>query len=847
MESVATTWFIELFGELRAVCAEKSVEKFRTDRCRLLLAILAARPERMHPREELGDLLWPDEDDRPLQLQRLRGELSELGTSLGKDIFEKSGNRGVKVRSGIASDVSRFDQLFLTAARATPEQRLPALEAAAALYKDDLLPSRYDDWTIRERERLKVVYCDVLTRLVLDLEAVGRADEARALRHELVSRFPDLAAPPAPTTAGAPALGGDGYYGREEKILEVREWRGRLLTITGPGGMGKTRLSKQALSPPAPTGEGAIFVPLAEVSDAKSGFFEAIHAALALPKGDAPPRDQVVYALRQKTAPLLILDNFEQIVTHGAPLVARLLKDVPALRCLVTSRRRLGIAGEQELPLEPLPHAPSVALFLDRARRARPDFAQNPSALPLVEEIVALLQGLPLAIELAAARSVVLGPMQMRDQLASHLRFLVNRRHASNERHRSLRAALDWSIHLLSPELKRIFARLSVFRGGWSLEAAETVCQGCDMEVLNALDELHSHSLITVAFDETETPRYDMLVVIREYAEELLAKSGELEETKAQHAQSVEEMAQRVQVCFKEQGVGPMQRLLSKDLDNLRRGMDWAEKAKRYDLLYSWLHMLGGKLFEGEHWRDFERLMDSVDGHIEDERALMRFCSLRGALLRRQGKEDAAALYWDRWLELAERLQDTEAQKWALVQLIDQYIFLGRTEGACIYLEKYKIVDNDFVNIGYFEMMIDYKNGKKDELIKFAKKEMQEKLGDMKDLTMMIEYASILIENGHFRVVGSYINSVIDSILSSGNKFISAKIANLMGECFEHDKDIKRSYLCYEYAARSHAELGSRNADSSKKKLHEFLTRHKNVPEWGLLQGQKTCYSLAEL
>jgi DNA-binding SARP family transcriptional activator len=156
LESVAPTWFIELFGGPRAVCEGKSIEKFRTDRCGLLLAILAARPERMYPREELGYLLWPDLDDRPLQLQRLRDELSKLGASLGKDIFEKSGNRGVKVRSGITSDVARFDQLFLTAARATPEQRLPALEAAAALYKDDLLPRYYDDWSERERERLKV-------------------------------------------------------------------------------------------------------------------------------------------------------------------------------------------------------------------------------------------------------------------------------------------------------------------------------------------------------------------------------------------------------------------------------------------------------------------------------------------------------------------------------------------------------------------------------------------------------------------------------------------------------------------------------------------------------------------
>ncbi|WP_395138130.1 BTAD domain-containing putative transcriptional regulator, partial [Armatimonas sp.] len=370
MESVPTTWLIELFGGPRAVCGDVSVSRFRTRRGGLLLAMLAARPERVHSREELGELLWPEEDPQK-QNPRLRDELSKLKADLGEDILEKS-NSGVKVRPSITSDVARFDDYLLTAVRAsTPEQRLPSLRAAAALYKGDLLPGFYEDWVQTERERLKAGCFTVLTRLALDLETVGHTDEAQLLRRELASRFPEQALPPAPTMAppgyplGAGAGGGvfleglDGYYGREADVLALREWASkppkgeRVLTLTGPGGMGKTRLTKQALP-------NALFVPLAEVSDAKSGFFEAIHAALALPKGDAPPREQIVYALRQQEAPLLVLDNFEQILTHGARLVEGLLKDIPALRCVITSRRRLGIRGETERVLEPLPHAPSV-------------------------------------------------------------------------------------------------------------------------------------------------------------------------------------------------------------------------------------------------------------------------------------------------------------------------------------------------------------------------------------------------------------------------------------------------------------------------------------------------------
>ncbi len=810
--------------------------------------MLAARPERVHSREELGELLWPDEDPQRQRL-RLRGELSELRTGLGEDIFQKSGNIGVKVRPGITSDVAHFDHYLLTAVRAsTPEQRLPSLRAAAALYKGDLLPGFYDDWSVRERERLKAGCFDVLTRLALDLETVGCADEAHLLRRELASRFPEQALPPLPTPR-PPSDGGvfleglDGYYGREADVLAVREWASkppkgeRVLTLTGPGGMGKTRLSRQALPE-------AIFVPLAEVSDAHAGFFEAIHVALALPKGDAPPREQIVYALNQQDAPLLVLDNFEQIVTHGARLVEGLLKDIPALRCVITSRRRLGIRGETERVLEPLPHAPSVALFLDRARRARPDFAQNPSALPIVEEIVALLEGLPLALELAAARSVVLGPVQMRDQLSGRLRFLVNRRHATSERHRSLRAALDWSVHLLSPELKRIFARLSVFRGGWSLEAAQTVCEGCGMEVLDALDELHSHSLLTVTFDpETETPRYDMLVVIREYAEEVLAESGEKEAIHAQHAISVSETANRIQVRLEESDLTSSQRLLAQEISNIRIGIVWATHQKKTEVLFEWLDKLGGKLFETGYWSDFEHLMDSVDGELTDRRELMRFCNLRGALSRRLGKEDSAALYWDRWLALSQELREHDHEIWALVQLAHQCLDRGKKNEADFYIDRIIKIDPDLTNIPALKCRQSLANGNFMDAKKRATGILNQSVScDNSVLPQIYHSLQVLSELSESEISLRWCCVLVK--LQSLNKFHMARLLDFMAQALERQKYSKEACFAFILAEKHHQLLGTRFASKSRDARIYFFEKHENAPNWGHVEEEVMWYSL---
>lgn len=318
----------------------------------------------------------------------------------------------------------------------------------------------------------------------------------------------------------------------------------RLVTLTGPGGTGKTRLALETARRLAEHYSGAVwFVPLGD-TEGTERLLDAALAALRLPRAaQLEPLDQLVEALGQQPS-LLVLDNFEQLVAGGAILVHELLVRMPSLQCLVTSRQRLDLAGEREFPVQPLPRpggaggwAPeqllafeSVQLFVDRAQAVKPDFQVTAANAAALAELCDRLEGIPLAVELAAARAQLLTPAQMRAQLSRRFDFLVSRRRDVPERHRTLRGALDWSYQLLSPELQRIFAHLSVFRGGWSLEAAEAVCLSDDpdrasssaIDPLDLLAELRDGSLVLV--DEAQEGfRFRMLETLREYAAEKMA------------------------------------------------------------------------------------------------------------------------------------------------------------------------------------------------------------------------------------------------------------------------------------------------------------------------------------
>lgn len=328
----------------------------------------------------------------------------------------------------------------------------------------------------------------------------------------------------------------------------------RLLTLTGPGGTGKTRLSL------ALAGDclerfpgGAWFVPLAPVTDPDL-VASAIAASIGLLAPNRAPIDRVRDHLRDRTA-VLVLDNFEQVVS-GAPVVADLLRTAPSLTVIVSSRAPLRIAGEQEFPVPPLSLPPAgaedvetlmaseaVRLFVERAMAVRPDFTLTVENGRHVAEIVRRLDGLPLAIELAAARIRLLSPAAMAQRLGDRLGLLAAGGRDLPERQRTLRGAIDWSHDLLEPADRCLFARLGVFAGGAPLESAEAVCgipgDEAPLDVFGGLERLAEQSLIRVEGDAHGDVRFTMLETIREYALERLAQRGETAVLLDRHADTI--------------------------------------------------------------------------------------------------------------------------------------------------------------------------------------------------------------------------------------------------------------------------------------------------------------------
>jgi predicted ATPase/class 3 adenylate cyclase len=471
--------------------------------------------------------------------------------------------------------------------------------------------------------------------------------------------------------------------GRDREVATVRALLlredVRLVTLTGPGGMGKTRLGLQVAAELSDRfDDGVFFVALAPIAD--PGLVVPTFAqTLGLRESGARSAMESLQAYLARKQVLLLLDNFEQVVAM-APAVAELLAACPRLKALVTSRQTLRLRGEHEFPVPPLelPEAPdnlqtlsqcaASALFIERALAVQPDFSVTQADAHAVAEICRRLDGLPLAIELAAARVKLLSPQAMLARLSRRLDLLTDGPRDLPFRQQTLRDTIGWSYDLLAPGEQTLFRRLAVFSGGWSLEAAEAVCPvggGEGIGVLEGLGSLVDKSLVrrNVVGPQRE-PRFSMLETIREYGLEQLGASGEAEALRRAHAAYYLALAEEAAPYLTGSEQSIWLERLERDHDNLRAALGWARD--RGDVALG-LRLAGalwrfwytrGYLSEGRGWlEDMLTLSERTD---DPAIGSMRTKALYGAatLASTQNDFNRALVLWEASLALSREVGD---------------------------------------------------------------------------------------------------------------------------------------------------------------------------------------------
>lgn len=621
-----------------------------------LLAYLALRPGTPYRRERLAGLLWPEatEANARSYLRQALWRIRKALEAAPRDYFAADDLTIAFTADGDCRlDVALLEKT--DPAAAPLDELLHAIE----VYHGELLPGFYDEWVAAERERLQAIYEHKLALLLERLAteerwpaviewaerwiALGSVPEpayralmrahhatgdrasmaaayqrcAEALRRELdvepaaetralleqLSRTEPLAAigrPPLEIKTNLPRQLTT-FIGREREIAAIKQLlhasTSRLITLTGSGGCGKTRLSLQVGQDVlADYAQGVWLIELAPVSD-PALVTQTVATALGLrEEAGRPIAATLVDYLRGRKA-LLLLDNCEHLVADCAQLAETLLHACPDLTILATSREQLGIAGETAFrvpslaapdprlapPIETLEHYEAVQLFSDRARLALPEFAVTADNAGAIAQICHRLDGIPLAIELAAARANVLSVDQIAARLTNVFRLLTGGSRTALPRQQTLRALMDWSYNLLTAAERTLLRRLAVFAGGWTLDAAEAIGADDDPtgliqpdDVLDVLTQLVNKSLVIAEGVDNGQARYRLLATIRQYALEKMSDYCDTDCVWDRHLDYFVRLAERAEPELR----GPQQaqwlKRLQMDVDNLHAALDWS-------------------------------------------------------------------------------------------------------------------------------------------------------------------------------------------------------------------------------------------------------------------------------
>ena len=561
----------------------------------------------------------------------------------------------------------------------------------------DILRLMADGLTNREiAERLFIGFETVrwyAKQIYNKLDVSGRgeaADKARSLGllNNDISSTPAIATPnynlPVQLTS---------FIGREQQIQEITELLNvtRLLTLTGPGGTGKTRLSLRVAEDIVDYfRDGVFFIDLAPVREAKRVASTIAHTLSILESGDEPINEILQRAIGGRRL-LLILDNYEHVM-DAVGVVSDLLVGAPNIRIIVTSREPLRVSGEQIYLVPPMTIfqakqkdlSESVALFVERSQAVKPGFQLDDTNKEAVITLCQRLDGMPLAIELAAGLSRFLTPHTILARIENRFQTLTGGPRDMPERQQTLQATIDWSYDLLNEAEKKLFARLAVFQGGRSLEAIEAICgDDSSIDVFAVLRSLVDKSMVRQIEDELGESRFVMLETLHEYARERLAESGELETLQIQHAEYFADLTDYAYPNLLNAQQVYWYRKLNIELENIRSALTWSfsggdvEVGMRIDNSLNDFWFSEGYHIEGQHWTNqaLEHL-DTVSPRLQ--MGVLQVAS-RMAYVRQQ-LEDSIPFHRQA-LDIARQLKDEDKEAWNLFRLaLHEYDASKRTQ-----------------------------------------------------------------------------------------------------------------------------------------------------------------------
>ena len=546
-------------------------------------------------------------------------------------------------------EITRLEELRAAAADARIDAELMlgrdadlVAEIEASLADDRLRERRWAQLMLalyrsgRQADALRA-FAEARETLVEEL-GIDPGPELVELEGKILNHHPSLASTSAARTTARGALPTPltTFFGRERELAAITtaiEDEGRrLVTLMGAGGAGKTRVAIEAAHQ-AVEREPALlagFATLETVTDADA-IGQVVATALGLrreglPTGSAADVLDTIAATLHDRPALLVLDNCEHVVGSAARVAEHLLLQCPMLRIIATSREALGVSGERLVAVGSLEPADATALFSDRATSARPSLLVDELA-PDVSAICDRLDGMPLAVELAAARARVLPIPQIAERLADRFRLLTGGSRTAVPRQQTLRAVVDWSYDLLFEQERELFARLAVFTGGWTLDAAEAICSDGALPAADVLDVLGSLVEKSLVIAEP-TDRYRMLQTLAEYARERLAASPASALVRDRHARWYADRADGADVGLTSVDAAAWRARLEGELDNLRAAFDWlceqgaAEQAQRLANEIALLWWLRGDFAEGARWS--ERAAALPDGDAVALRAVNR-------------------------------------------------------------------------------------------------------------------------------------------------------------------------------------------------------------------------------